>query len=411
LSQKVMNRWLVVVGALLVQVALGAVYIWSVFKGPLIEKFQWEPAATNLTFSISLLVFAIGTVVFGRLQDKIGPRWVATIGGLLLSFGLILASKTTSVGWLYLTFGVIGGAGIGAGYVCPLATCVKWFPDMKGMITGLSVAGFGGGALVFTPVAKNFISNYGVLPTFTYLGIIFGVCVILGAQLLHNPPPGYKPAGWNPPVQASGKSTADNYSTGEMLKTPQYYLIWVSYLFGCAAGLMIIGNALPIAQAQGLSEALAASAVMTVSIFNAAGRLIWGTVSDKLGRTKTLLVIFLACGLTMISLKALTGTAILIGVSLVGFCFGGFLAVYPSVTADYYGTKFYGMNYGTVFMAYGIGAVLGPMLYDLMKSPVPGQLSTSPLIISGILCFISLVLVLMLKNPQNTAQQLKKFSA
>jgi len=138
---------------------------------------------------------------------------------------------------------------------------------------------------------------------------------------------------------------------------------------------------------------------MTVSVFNAAGRLIWGTVSDKLGRTKTLLIIFVICGITMIGLKALTGTSILLGVSLVGFCFGGYLAIYPSLTADYYGTKFLGMNYGSVFMAYGIGALLGPMLYDLMKSPVAGQLSATPLIISGILCFVSLALVLMLKPP------------
>jgi len=275
LSEKLTNRWLIVVGALLIQVALGAVYIWSVFKGPLMEMFGWEAAATNLTFSISLMTFAIGTVVFGKLQDKIGPRKVATIGGILLCLGLILASKTTSIGWIYLTFGVIGGAGIGAGYVCPLATCVKWFPDKKGLISGLAVAGFGAGALVFTPVAKNFINNFGVLSTFAYLGIIFGIIVILGAQLLKNPPAGYKPAGWNPPAPVGGKAVAENYTTGEMIKTTKFYLIWVSYLFGCAAGLMIIGNALPIAQVQGLSEALAASAIMTVSIFNSLGRLFW----------------------------------------------------------------------------------------------------------------------------------------
>lgn len=398
-GEKVMNRWLVVVGALLIQIALGAVYIWSVFKGPLMDKFHWEPAATNLTFSIIILVFAIGTVIFGKMQDKIGPRSVATIGGVLLGVGLVLASKTSSIGWLYITFGVIGGLGIGAGYVCPLTTCVKWFPDKKGLITGLAVAGFGGGALVFTPVAKSFIAKYGVLDTFAYLGIIFGICVILGAQLLKNPPPGYKPAGWEPPVLATGKAGGGDFSTGDMVKTAQFYLMWVSYLFGSAAGLMIISNALPIAKAQGLGEALAASAVMTVSVFNAAGRLIWGTVSDKLGRTKTLLIIFALCGITMIGLKALTGTSILLGVSLVGFCFGGYLAIYPSMTADYFGTKSLGMNYGTVFMAYGIGALLGPMLYDLMKSPVAGQLSATPLIISGVLCFVSLALVLMLKPP------------
>jgi len=399
LSEKTTNRWLVVVGALLIQVALGAVYIWSVFKGPLMTKFNWDAAPTNLTFSIIILVFAIGTVIFGKMQDKIGPRYVATIGGILLGIGLVLAKWTTSLGWLYVTFGVIGGLGIGAGYVCPLSTCVKWFPDKKGLITGLAVAGFGGGALVFTPVAKSFIASYGVLDTFAYLGIIFGICVVIGAQLLKNPPPGYKPAGWEPPVPAAGKASGGDYDTGDMVKTVQFYLMWVSYLFGSAAGLMIISNALPIATAQGLGEALAASAVMTVSVFNAAGRLIWGTVSDKLGRTKTLLIIFALCGVTMIGLKALTGTSILLGVSLVGFCFGGYLAIYPSMTADYFGTKSLGMNYGTVFMAYGIGALLGPMLYDLMKSPVAGQLSSTPLVISGVLCFVSLALILMLKPP------------
>ncbi|MDF9407246.1 MAG: putative MFS-type transporter YhjX [Pelotomaculum sp. PtaB.Bin013] len=398
-EEKTTNRWLVVVGALLIQIALGAVYIWSVFKGPLMTKFKWDAAPTNLTFSIIILVFAIGTVIFGKMQDKIGPRSVATIGGILLGVGLVLAKWTTSLGWLYITFGVIGGLGIGAGYVCPLSTCVKWFPDKKGLITGLAVAGFGGGALVFTPVAKSLIASKGVLDTFAYLGIIFGICVVIGAQFLKNPPPGYKPAGWEPPVLATGKASGGDYDTGEMVKTAQFYLMWISYLFGSAAGLMIISNALPIATAQGLGEALAASAVMTVSVFNAAGRLIWGTVSDKLGRTKTLLIIFTLCGITMIGLKALTGTSILLGVSLVGFCFGGYLAIYPSMTADYFGTKSLGMNYGTVFMAYGIGALLGPMLYDLMKSPVAGQLSSTPLIISGVLCFVSLALILMLKPP------------
>jgi OFA family oxalate/formate antiporter-like MFS transporter len=395
-----MNRWLVVVGALLIQIALGAVYIWSVFKAPLMKLFKWDAASTSLTYSITILMFAIGTIIFGKLQDKIGPTKVASLGGIMLAAGLILSKYTTSVTWLYISFGVIGGLGIGAGYVCPLATCVKWFPDKKGLITGLAVAGFGGGALVFTPIAKSFITNYGILNTFMYLGIIFGICVIVGAQFLKNPPAGYKPAGWNPPAPAAGVKVARmDYSTGQMMGTAPFYLIWISYLFGAAAGLMIIANALPIAVAQGLSEALAVSAVMIVSVFNSLGRLLWGTVSDKLGRIKTLMLIFIICGITMICLKLLTGTLILVGVSLVGFCFGGFLAVYPSLTADYFGTKFLGMNYGTVFLAYGIAGVGGPMLYDMMKSPVAGQLSSTPFIISGVLCFVSLVLILMAKAP------------
>ncbi|MDD3654418.1 MAG: OFA family MFS transporter [Desulfotomaculaceae bacterium] len=400
MSEKLINRWLIVAGALLIQVCLGAVYIWSVFKAPLMEQFGWEAAPTSFTFSITILVFAVTTIFAGKLQDKIGPRWVATAGGLLYALGLILASKTTSIAYLYVTFGVIGGMGIGAGYVCPLATCVKWFPDKKGLITGLAVAGFGLGGMVFTPVANALKDSVGLMNSFAYLGIIYGIFVILGAQVLQNPPAGYKPAGWNPPAPASGKAAAAvDFSTGEMVKSTQFYVIWLSYFFGSAAGLMIIANALPIAQAQGLSAALAASAVMTVALFNAAGRILWGVVSDKMGRTKTLMLIFLICGITMLALKVLTGVMILVGVSLVGFCFGGFLAVYPSLTADYYGTKSYGMNYGTIFLSYGVGAVAGPMLYDVMKSPVPGELSATPLMISGILCLVGLALAFTLKSP------------
>jgi len=400
LSEKVVNRWLIVAGALLIQVCLGAVYIWSVFKAPLMNQFGWEAAPTSFTFSLTILVFSIATIFAGRIQDKIGPRWVATAGGLLYGLGLILASKATSITSLYLTFGVIGGIGIGTAYVCPLATCVKWFPDKKGLITGLAVAGFGLGGMIFTPVANMLKDSVGLMSSFAYLGIIYAVFVVLGAQILQNPPAGWKPEGWNPPVAAVGKpSAAADFEWGEMVRTPQFYIMWVTYLFAAGAGLMIIANALPIAQAQGLSAGLAASAVMVVALFNAAGRIAWGVGSDKLGRTRTLLAIFLICGITMLSLKMLTGVMILVGVSLVGFCFGGFLAVYPSLSADFFGTKNLGMNYGTIFMAYGLGAVAGPMLYDLMKSPVPGQLSATPLMISGVLCLISLGLVFMLKPP------------
>lgn len=400
MSEKVVNRWLIVAGALLIQVCLGAVYIWSVFKVPLMNQFGWEAAPTSFTFSLTILVFSIATIFAGRIQDKIGPRWVATVGGLLYGLGLILASKATSITSLYLTFGVIGGIGIGTAYVCPLATCVKWFPDKKGLITGLAVAGFGLGGMIFTPVANMLKDSVGLMSSFAYLGIIYAVFVVLGAQILQNPPAGWKPEGWNPPAAAVGKpAAAADFEWGEMVRTPQFYIMWVTYLFAAGAGLMIIANALPIAQAQGLSAGLAASAVMVVALFNAAGRIAWGVGSDKLGRTRTLLAIFLICGITMLSLKMLTGVMILVGVSLVGFCFGGFLAVYPSLSADFFGTKNLGMNYGTIFMAYGLGAVAGPMLYDLMKSPVPGQLSAAPLMISGILCLISLGLVFVLKPP------------
>jgi hypothetical protein len=238
---KVFNRWLVVVGALVIQVSLGAVYIWSVFQTPLKALFpNWTEAQVTLPAQVVLAAFALAVIFGGRIQDKLGPRIVATAGGLILGAGLILARFTGSfppgaaLVWLIVTFSVLGGIGIGAGYVCPIATCVKWFPDKRGLITGLAVAGFGAGAFFFAPLAKGLITGgkyqilganlfglpkLGVFNTFMALGIIFLAAIVLGAQLLRNPPAGYKPAGWNPPQPAAGVAPKVDFTPGEMLNT------------------------------------------------------------------------------------------------------------------------------------------------------------------------------------------------
>lgn len=398
MSGKETNRWVIVLAALGIQICLGAIYIWSVFQPPLIKLFGWSQTTASLTFTITILSFALFTIIAGRIQDQIGPRWVATGGGILLGLGLILAKFTTSPIWLYLTFGVMGGCGIGAAYVTPLATCVKWFPDKKGLITGLAVAGFGGGALVFTPIAdKIFIPTLGVLNTFAALGIIFALLVVLCAQILKNPPPGYSPAGWTPPTTGAGAVSARDFTTGEMVGTPQFYLIWLTYLVGSAAGLMVISVAKPFAVGAGLSAGLAMWAVMIVSIFNALGRLTWGTLSDKMGRVRTLMIIFIICGLTMFFLGSMKMSMALVGCSLVGFCFGGYLAVYPSLTADYFGTKNLGMNYGTVFVAYGMGAVVGPLLANKIKD-MTGAYDTA-FVIAAVMCLVALGLSFLIKAP------------
>ncbi len=401
---KLINRWLVALGAVGVQICLGAVYIWSVFQPPLIELYGWSQAAASLTFSICLAFFAIFTIIAGRVQDQIGPRWVATTGGILLGVGLLLASLTTGdrLWWLYLTYGVIGGAGIGTAYVCPIATCVKWFPDMKGFITGLAVAGFGAGGLVFAPVARSLIDSVGVLNTFAALGIIFAVLVVGCAQLLRNPPVGYKPAGWTPPTEGTAAVATRDFTAGEMLRTPQFYLIWLTYLAGCTAGLMVIGFAKTIAATAGLAEGVATAAVMIVSVFNALGRLTWGTISDRLGRTTTLLIIFVICGLTMLFLNQMKMGMALVGVSLVGFCFGGYLALYPSLTADYFGTRNLGMNYGIVFLAYGTGAILGPYLAGRINDLTGGF--TQAFLIAGVMCLVAVGLTFFLKPPREPAK-------
>jgi MFS transporter, OFA family, oxalate/formate antiporter len=265
---KTYNRWLVVIGALVLQVSLGAVYIWSVFQTPLKEYFKWPEASVTLPAQIVLACFAIAVIFGGRLQDKFGPRIIATIGGIVLGAGLILArfSENFAPGvaliWLIVTFSVLGGFGIGMGYVCPIATCVKWFPDKRGLITGLAVAGFGAGAFFFAPLAKGLVSvgkyqllgaslfslpKIGVFNTFLTLGVVFLVLVVAGAQLLRNPPAGYVPAGWTPPQKAAGAAPArQDFTPVEVLKTPQFWLLWLTYFAGCTAGLQIIMKASPI---------------------------------------------------------------------------------------------------------------------------------------------------------------------
>ncbi len=438
MAEKTFNRWLVVVGAMLIQVSLGAVYIYSVFKPGLSARFPtWSATDLALPAQLILAFFALGVIFAGKIQDKIGPRIVATVGGAMLGLGLILASFADSLMMFTLSFAVIGGIGIGAAYVCPIATCVKWFPDKRGMITGLAVAGFGAGALVFTPIAKAFIASSGIMPTFMYLGIIFLVAVILGAQLMVVPPAGFKPAGWNPPAPAAGAkaSSGSDFTTGEMLKTPQFYFLWITYFAGCTAGLMIIMNITNMWQAPSMIEMAktmptitkdafktiadqGALAVMIVAILNAAGRLVWGQVSDVIGRKNTLYILFAFAGVIMLVLKMFTSYPLyLFGVCSIGFCFGGYLGLYPAITADYFGTKNVGANYGLMFAAYGAGGLFGPWLapklmsivgqipYEAMDKGIQvvkqygaGDYSTS-FIISGVMCLVSIAIIWMLKQP------------
>jgi MFS transporter, OFA family, oxalate/formate antiporter len=393
------NRWWIVAGALIIQISLGAVYIWSVFQTPLRSAFPaWTETQVTLPAQIVLAVFALAVILGGRVQDRLGPRRVATAGGVLLGAGLALAGLTGrfaeagALRWLILTFAVLGGAGIGMAYVCPIATCVKWFPDKRGLITGLAVAGFGAGAFFFAPLARGLISGtpyhllggdlfalprLGLYGTFVALGVIFLVAVTAGAQLLRNPPAGYGPAGWTPPTPAPGAAARVDFGPRDMLRTRAFWLLWLTYFAGCTAGLMVIMKAAPIWKSFHLGgvtppvnaadfvrvTTAGAMAVSVLAIFNSLGRIFWGRVSDALGRRATLVVIFLLCGGAMLALDLLRlYPRYLAGVCLIGLCFGGFLAVYPALTADFFGTRHYGVNYGWMFTAFGAGGIAGPFL-------------------------------------------------
>jgi OFA family oxalate/formate antiporter-like MFS transporter len=435
---KTFNRWLIVVGALLIQVSLGAIYIYSVFKPGLKTRFPgWSNTDLALPSMLVLLFFGLATIFAGRVQDKIGPRYVAMTGAVLLGLGLLLASYSTNLFLFTLGFGVIGGIGIGTAYVCPIATCVKWFPDKRGLISGLAVAGFGGGGLVFAPVAKSLILSVGVMSTFLYLGAIFFVIVMIGAQLMINPPAGYCPAGWTPPTSGGGAGSAagSDYTWQEMVKTSRFWLLWLAYFAGCSAGFLIIMNTVNIWQSFSILGLMSqfptipkdtyldiltkgTTAVMAISVMNALGRILWGKVSDSIGRKKTLYIMFLYSGIVMLSLNWLTSFPLfLFGVMSIGFCFGGFLGVFPAVTADYFGTKNMGVNYGCMFMAYGIAGLFGPWIAPKLmrvvqevpfESLAAGVVTTgkypagdyiASFVIAGIMCLASIALVRIVKPP------------
>ncbi|TXC92976.1 OFA family MFS transporter [Metabacillus litoralis] len=391
-----MNRWFVVLGAVLIQINLGAVYAWSLFNQPLIDKFGWSREDVVVTFSITIAVFAFTTIFAGRLQDRIGPRWVATIGGLLLGLGLILSSSATTLFQLYFFYGVVGGIGIGMTYVSPLSACVKWFPDKRGFISGVAVAGFGLGGLIYKPVIGYFIGEFGVSSAFLYLGLIYMILVVAGAQLLKNPPVVEDEA------SGTGAKKAQ-FSPIQMLKTSQFYVLWIVFLFGSVSGLLVISFAVDIGvELANLSVEKAANAVMVIALFNAAGRIVLGKVSDIFGRKNTLMMIYALTALTMfyMSTGMMNYSLYLIAVSIVGFCFGGYLALFPSVTADYYGTKNIGTNYGFMYQAYGISAFAGPFIIKVISF-------TQAFLISGFICIIAIVLVKFIKTPKLVSSEEK----
>ncbi len=358
MKQKSVNRWSVVFGAVLLQVCLGAIYSWSLFNQPLMDKFGWSNEEVYMTYSIAIFVFAFSTIISGRLQDKIGPRKVATIGGLLYGGGLILASFATSLPMLYFCYGVLGGAGVGFAYVCPLSTCVKWFPEKKGFITGIAVGAFGAGSLVFKSIIQHFLGTVGVSSTFLYLGIIYLVLVVIGAQFLKLPE-----------ASTSNNKTAAiegvNLTVGEMIKEKSFYFIWVMFMLGCMPGLLVIGLAKDIGiEMVGLDPMVAANAVALIALFNAGGRLAWGTISDKLGRVEVVLVMFVLTAVSLIALAVLPLNLVLFFICLAGIAcsFGGFLALFPTITGEFYGIKNLGANYGVVYQAYGVAAIIGPII-------------------------------------------------
>lgn len=360
-----MNRWLPVVGGVCMNLALGALYAWSVFVLPLEREFGWSRAETSWTFTIAIVTFAASFILAGRIQDLRGPRICAAIGGTLVGVGFVLSSFTTSLLYLYVIFGVIVGLGNGFGYATPVPVASKWFPDKRGLVVGLMVGGYGAGSAIFGPAATSLIGSVGWRLTFQILGVLFFAMGMIGAWLLRNPPAGYRPPGWVPARSGAvaQRSTRD-YSTAEMLRTPTFYALWIAYCLGATAGLMIISQLVPFARAAGLSAVAATFAITIGAVGNAGGRILSGWLSDSLGRLTTLRVMVLMSAVAMPVWFAQREQLLLFYLLavVVYWCYGTQLSVFASTTADFYGTRHLGMNYGLLFSAWGVAGIIGPMV-------------------------------------------------
>jgi OFA family oxalate/formate antiporter-like MFS transporter len=401
-DEKLTNRWLMVVAALVMQLCLGVLYSYSVFRGPLMKEVGFTVKEAGYPYMASLFFFAVGMIFAGRWQDKAGPKKVAIFGGLLLGAGALLAGVLyKTVGGLVFSYGVLGGLGVGFAYVTPIATCIKWFPDMRGTITGLAVFGFGAGTLVFGPLISKIVISSGIANAFYVVGVIMLVGVCGAGALFKVPPAGYKPAGWNPPAAAAGTVTKLDWTPNEMIGNAQFYVLWIIYFFGAAAGLMIIGQAVPIGvEVAKLDPKIAAAGLGTMALLNGLGRLIHGSISDKIGRKNTVILMFVEYLVAFLVLlpNSDTFTKWLVGICIVGFSYGGYLALMPSITADYFGTKSLGHNYGYLFTAWGIAGVGGPYMIDAIKSAT-GAVTNAMYYIS-VACVVGIVLVFISKKPE-----------
>jgi len=397
------NRWIILIVSVMINLCIGFAYAWSVFQKPLMETFGWSAGQASLVFTINLAVLPIAMIFAGPLVKRFGVRMVVLLGGVLFGLGLYLSGMITTVYQIYITYGLIAGSGIGLIYSITVSNTVKWFPANKGLAGGLTAGGFGAGSLIFAPVAVQFIAVQGVLGAFQILGLIFtGVILVLGIFIAA--PPVSDTASLATAVATN--QSAGNVTTREMLKTPDFYLIWGLMVLGCISGLMIISQASPIGQVMvGLSPEQAAFAVGFIGLANATGRVVWGTVSDKIGRYNTLIGMFALSGAGLVALYFTSDLPLfMVGICLIAASYGGVFGLFPSITADNFGIKYLSMNYGVVMTGLSIGAFIGPQIAAYAVEKSGGSYNLAFIITLGI--NIAAIILVMFAKQKNAKHQM-----
>jgi len=405
------GRWGIAAAALLLQFSIGAVYAWSVFSRAFVANhtakhgFGLSKTDAALPFEVTIGMIFIGTYLGGRIQDKRGPRLVALVGGVLFSVGTILASFTRGsgdLGLLIATYGVIGGFGLGLAYIVPIAMLQKWFPDKRGLITGLAVGGFGFGAVITSPVAQRLIDSEPLQPSkaFLPLGIAYLVLSVIGASFFRNPPEGYAVPGFVPATTGRVVDSGKDYTPAESLRTPQWYLLAATLTLSVVAGISLISQAASSAtDIAGYSKTAAASAVGLFGIFNGGGRLLWATVSDRIGRMPAFVAILGIQGVCFLLLPHFHSSAIFfILAALIYLCYGGGFGTMPSTAGDYFGVRHAGAIYGLMIIGWSLGGVVGPQIVSRLIGSNKDYTTAYTTI--GIIALVAMVIPLITKIPR-----------
>jgi OFA family oxalate/formate antiporter-like MFS transporter len=388
------------------QIGLGAVYAWSVFRIPLTKAFGWTISQVTLTFTIAILVLGFAAFIGGLWMRKSGPRTVAIAGGIFYGLGVFSASFSGHrLWWLYLSYGLLGGIGLGLGYIVPVATLVKWFPDKRGMITGLAVAGFGAGALITAPVATRLIVAVGVLKTFAVLGTAYFIAVTGAALFMKDPPQGYSPPGWSPSAAQKQQRSTKAYTLTDALATWQWYALWALLFLNVTAGIAIISQAAPMAQeVTGVTAALAAGMVGIISIANGLGRFLWAWFSDLIGRRWIFFLMFLIQAVIFWLLPRINSFSIFTALAFfILLCYGGGFGTMPAFAADYFGPENVGSVYGLMLTAWGFAGVLGPTLIARIRQQTGHY--TQALLVFAVIMLVSAVIPLIVRPPASDAEE------
>lgn len=393
--------WRVALAGLGINLALGVLYTWSLFKGAIEKDFGWKGDQLNDPYALCCLVFAFAMIQAGRLQDMIGPRITATVGGVLVAAGMLLISTTNNYTLWVVGFGVLVGTGIGFGYACTTPASLKWFPKAKtGLIAGLVVAGFGLAPVYLAPLSETLLKEFGLLKAMLILGVLFAVIVISLSQLLKNPPEGYvAEAPTSGSIMAASLPAAIDLTPAQILSRGSFWLLWLLYFIGAGAGLMVIGSISSMAKKSMGTSAFIAVAVLAIG--NALGRVVAGSLSDRIGRRMTLLIVFLVQAILMFLAIPVTGGAttpvvLVLVAALIGANYGANLSLFPSITKDLWGIRNFGVNYGILFTAWGVGGFVLSRVTQMLKAS-SGSYNSS-FMVAGILLILGALLTLGIKR-------------